>query len=144
MKPNLLPAGTAAERLQRAVFQGMSMSRYHGSDGLSQPETDVISRAVAGALEPTLTWRQQEIVKLICQGLSNKEVGRRLSLSEGTVKIHLHNIYVRIGLRNRTALTAFALREMGFGSANLVLACVVANEIMAIAATLIVRVFALV
>jgi len=116
MKPNLLPAGTAGRKAPTYIFQGMSMSRYHGSDALSQPETDVISRAVAGPLEPILTSRQQEIVKLICQGFSNKEVGRRLSL----------------------------LREMGFGSANLVLACVVANEIMAIAATLIVRVFALV
>jgi two-component system nitrate/nitrite response regulator NarL len=46
---------------------------------------------------------------LVSIGLSNKEVGRRLNLSEGTVKIHLHNIYQKVGVANRTALTALAI-----------------------------------
>jgi two-component system, NarL family, nitrate/nitrite response regulator NarL len=62
-----------------------------------------------------LTSRQIEIAILISQGLSNKEVSRQLNLAEGTVKLHLHNIYTRIGLRNRTALTMFALRNMRYG-----------------------------
>jgi DNA-binding NarL/FixJ family response regulator len=59
-----------------------------------------------------LTSRQVEIAMLISQGLSNREVSRQLNLSEGTVKLHLHNIYRKLGLRNRTALTVFALRQM--------------------------------
>ena len=39
-----------------------------------------------------LTARQQEIVALICRGLSNKEIARELRLSEGTAKMHVHNI----------------------------------------------------
>jgi two-component system, NarL family, nitrate/nitrite response regulator NarL len=62
-----------------------------------------------------LTSRQIEIAILISQGLSNKEVSRQLNLAEGTVKLHLHNIYTRIGFRNRTALTMFALRNMRYG-----------------------------
>jgi DNA-binding NarL/FixJ family response regulator len=54
-----------------------------------------------------LTARQQEVMLLVAQGLSNKEIARRLNISEGTVKIHLHTIYHHLGLRNRTALTAF-------------------------------------
>jgi len=54
-----------------------------------------------------LTARQQEVILLVAQGLSNKEIARRLNISEGTVKIHLHTIYHHLGLRNRTALTAF-------------------------------------
>jgi DNA-binding CsgD family transcriptional regulator len=56
-----------------------------------------------------LTPREREIANLVCHGLSNKEVGRRLDLREGTVKIHLHNIYKKIGVSNRTALTRWGL-----------------------------------
>ncbi|MFL5084896.1 MAG: response regulator transcription factor [Xanthobacteraceae bacterium] len=52
----------------------------------------------------SLTARQREIVMLAANGLSNKEIARRLGLSEGTVKLHLHNIYTQLGIRNRTAL----------------------------------------
>ena len=41
----------------------------------------------------SLTSREREIVLTLAEGLSNKDVGRKLSLSEGTVKVHLHNIY---------------------------------------------------
>jgi two-component system, NarL family, nitrate/nitrite response regulator NarL len=58
----------------------------------------------------SLTSREREIVLLLALGgLSNKEVGRRLNLSEGTVKVHLHNIYSKLGVKNRTALAVLAL-----------------------------------
>jgi two-component system nitrate/nitrite response regulator NarL len=46
-------------------------------------------------------------VLLVAQGLSNKEIARRLNITDGTVKTHLHNIYHHLGIRNRTALSAF-------------------------------------
>jgi RNA polymerase sigma factor (sigma-70 family) len=52
----------------------------------------------------SLTARQREIVILVANALSNKEIARRLGLSEGTVKVHLHSIYRQLGIRNRTAL----------------------------------------
>ena len=55
-----------------------------------------------------LTARERQIMDLVCEGQSNKEVGRKLDLSEGTVKVHLHHIYQKLAIRNRTALTAFA------------------------------------
>jgi DNA-binding NarL/FixJ family response regulator len=64
-----------------------------------------------------LTKRQLEITTLVSAGLSNKDVGRRLNLAEGTVKIHLHNIYDRLGVANRTALAVMARRE-GTGRAT--------------------------
>ena len=57
----------------------------------------------------SLTSREQEIVRILASGgLSNKDVGRRLNLSEGTVKVHLHNIYSKLGVKNRTALVVLA------------------------------------
>src|SRR6516162_5537013 len=57
-----------------------------------------------------LTLRESEIIGLVCHGLSNKGIARRLDLQEGTVKVHLHNIYTKIGVPNRTALAAWRLR----------------------------------
>ena len=59
----------------------------------------------------SLTSREKEIVFALAEGLSNKDVGRKLNLSEGTVKVHLHNIYSKLGVKNRTALAVLALTE---------------------------------
>jgi len=56
-----------------------------------------------------LTTREHEIMLLVSRGLSNKEAGRELDLSGGTVKIHLHNIYQKVSVANRTALAAMAI-----------------------------------
>jgi DNA-binding NarL/FixJ family response regulator len=54
--------------------------------------------------ECVLTAREYEIARLIAQGLSNKHIARALAISEGTVKIHLHNMYEKLGSVNRTSL----------------------------------------
>ncbi len=55
----------------------------------------------AGA--PQLTLRQWEILRLVAAGLTNGQIGRRLSVSEATVRKHLENTYARLGVTNRTA-----------------------------------------
>jgi DNA-binding NarL/FixJ family response regulator len=55
-----------------------------------------------------LTDRERQITHLVSKGLSNKEVGRRLNLSDGTIKVHLHNIYQKLAINNRTALAVWA------------------------------------
>jgi two-component system, NarL family, nitrate/nitrite response regulator NarL len=56
----------------------------------------------------SLTSRERQIVLMVAEGLTNKDVGRRLNLSEGTVKVHLHNIYTKLGINKRTALVPIA------------------------------------
>jgi two-component system, NarL family, nitrate/nitrite response regulator NarL len=58
-----------------------------------------------------LTDRERQIAKLVSSGLSNKEVGRQLNLSAGTIKVHLHNIYQKLEINNRTTLTALAVSD---------------------------------
>ena len=53
-----------------------------------------------------LTAREREIVRLVSSGLSNKLVARRLGVREGTVKIHLHNVYRKLRIPNRMTLIA--------------------------------------
>jgi len=57
-----------------------------------------------------LTGRQMEIVALVGQGMSNKEIARRLSVSLHTVKNHIHNLLERLGLRSRVEVALFARR----------------------------------
>jgi two-component system, NarL family, response regulator len=57
-----------------------------------------------------LTTRESEIVRYVAMGLRNAEVARKLSISEGTVKIHLNNIFSKLNIRDRVELTLYALR----------------------------------
>jgi ATP/maltotriose-dependent transcriptional regulator MalT len=51
--------------------------------------------------DPVLTRREREVLDLIGQGLSNKEIGTHLSLSVATVKHHVHKIFEKLGLARR-------------------------------------------
>ena len=65
----------------------------------------------AGLPEP-LTDREQEILQLLAQGLSNREIARRLFLAEGTVKNYVTAILGKLGVRDRTQ-AALRARELG-------------------------------
>ena len=55
-----------------------------------------------------LTIRERQIVLALSEGATNREIGRRLRLAEGTVKVHLHHIYRKLGIPNRTTLAVLA------------------------------------
>ena len=61
--------------------------------------------------QSTLTRREHEIVACVTQALSNKEIGRQLKVTEGTVKMHLHAIFAKLGIPNRTKLALMALQN---------------------------------
>ena len=63
----------------------------------------------AGTAETALTHRERQIVRLVSEGLSNKHIGRRLNVTDGTIKVHLHNIFQKLQVSNRTALAAVYL-----------------------------------
>jgi two-component system, NarL family, nitrate/nitrite response regulator NarL len=72
-------------------------------------EREIGQQAESKRLVEMLTPRERQVVASLCKGLSNKQIARQLNLTEGTVKIHLHNIYDKLGVMNRTALTALAI-----------------------------------
>jgi DNA-binding CsgD family transcriptional regulator len=53
-----------------------------------------------------LSNRERQVTTLVCDGLSNKMIAQKLGVREGTVKIHLHNIYKKLGISSRNALAA--------------------------------------
>jgi DNA-binding NarL/FixJ family response regulator len=72
-------------------------------------EREMGRRVESKRLVERLTTRERQVVVSLCEGNSNKQIARQLSLTEGTVKIHLHNIYGKLGVTNRTALTALVI-----------------------------------
>ena len=51
-----------------------------------------------------LSHRQCRVALLVARGLTNKQVARELGLREGTVKVHLHSIFVKLGVKSRNDL----------------------------------------
>jgi DNA-binding NarL/FixJ family response regulator len=62
-------------------------------------------------LAGTLTARELAIAGLVAQGLRNKQIGAQLAITEGTVKLHLHSVYQKLGVTSRVEL-ANRLREI--------------------------------
>jgi DNA-binding NarL/FixJ family response regulator len=74
------------------------------------------ARGSAGGAGPSpedtvLTRRESEILQLVANGLSNKEIANELTITEGTVKNHVHNALEKLHLTNRVQAAAYAVRQ---------------------------------
>jgi len=65
-----------------------------------------------GGPQPTLSAREEEVLRLVADGLANKQIARRLSIAERTVKAHLTNIFARIGVTDRTQAALWAQQHL--------------------------------
>jgi DNA-binding NarL/FixJ family response regulator len=61
------------------------------------------------ALNPNLSFREKQVVSLVCQAKMNKEIAYELHLTEGTIKEYLNRIFRKLGVSNRTELAVWAL-----------------------------------
>ena len=65
-----------------------------------------------GAPSEILTGREREVLILVEAGLNNRQIARKLDISERTVKSHLHNIFQRLGVTHRTEAALWAQRNL--------------------------------
>jgi len=102
-----VPVDGSAEYLDRLLtaFQTGFASRQKANEGA--PPTGPTHQRKAALVE-SLSDRELEVLQLIAEGLTNKEIAARLYLSPGTVKVHAHNIYGKLGVSGRTQAVAKA------------------------------------
>jgi len=85
------------------------------ADGTAPFDPRATAALIAGRNQPSpaasLTRREREVVALVAEGLSNKQIGRRLGICEKTVKTHLTNTFHQIGVASRTEAALWAHRE---------------------------------
>ena len=91
----------------RQVADGQRLLPLLPSDGAAPREQRNL--AITENVLTVLTERERQIMLLVSEGLSNKEIGRRLNIADGTIKVHLHHIYQKLEISNRTVLAALAI-----------------------------------
>lgn len=89
----------------------------NGSTGMPNAVNVVVTTGFAApkALPPQLTERQESVLRCLCQGDPNKVIGRKLGMTETTVKVHVREIMRKLGVANRTQV-ALAVGPNGNGS----------------------------
>jgi LuxR family maltose regulon positive regulatory protein len=102
----------AAERGIVPGYAGRLLSSLPQSDRAKRDQIEVpTSHPQLPMVEP-LSEREIEVLQLIAEGYTNKEIGQMLYLALGTIKVHAHNIYGKLGVSGRTQAVAKA-RELG-------------------------------
>lgn len=94
--------------LKKAIF-----SVYEGESYIEPSLTPILKNKIIErkAANEVLTKREVEVLKLLAEGLFNKEIAYSLSISEKTVKNHVSNIFRKIGVADRTQAAVYAIRN---------------------------------
>jgi NarL family two-component system response regulator LiaR len=97
---------TQAEALCQAIKAAAA-----GQVQLTPKAVERLMQAVSAPESPeTLTERETEVLKLLAQGQSNKQIARRLNNTEQTIKSHVSRILSKLGVHSRTQATLYAIR----------------------------------
>lgn len=98
----------SAEELAEAI-----RAAHRGELTVAPEASQVVIEAMTAPAAPgrDLTDREDEVLALLVQGLSNNEIGERLGVSPHTVKNHLRSIYSKLGVTSRTAATTLAIKH---------------------------------
>jgi DNA-binding NarL/FixJ family response regulator len=111
-----IPKSAAPAVIFTAIGLVLAGGIYVPPDLVHAPEpSDSDSLAPPDSTSETLTARQKEVLRLIAQGRSNKQIARDLAVSENTVKVHVAAILRTLGASNRTEAVMLA-RGRGFDS----------------------------
>lgn len=87
------------------IFRGIELSPVEQPQSWSDFSTENSSSM-------SLTPRQQQVLNLICRGLSNRDIASKLNLTEGTVKLHNTGIFKSLGVKNRTEAALHGARHL--------------------------------
>jgi DNA-binding NarL/FixJ family response regulator len=104
------PAEEIVEAI-RAVHQGQALFRSSGAARILARLATAVPAIPANTLaRDQLTSRESEVLRLIAEGLSNRQIAEQLVISEATVKTHVNNIFGKLGFQDRSQAVAYAFR----------------------------------
>lgn len=111
--------GYLLKKLEPEVLFEMLQGAFRGDAPISHSTATKLLQEFAKRARPkpkqiaeeSLTTREEEVLKLLSKGLTNKEIANHLKLTENTVKSHLKNILSRLHLENRVQAAIFALQR---------------------------------
>jgi DNA-binding NarL/FixJ family response regulator len=116
-----LRAGAAGWLSKDADAEAIGRALRSAADGHSTIDAAALAKLVATGPAPAaatsdpvpdgLTPREAEVLSLIAQGLSNREIARRLVVGEATVKTHVNHLFAKAGLRDRAQAVTYAYRH---------------------------------
>ena len=95
----------------RQTYAGHSLLSPAIASKLVTEFAAISKRADERALRPSLTDRELQVLQLAADGLTNRQIGRRLTISENTVKNHIRNILEKLHLHSRMEAVLYAVRE---------------------------------
>ena len=109
-------AGAISYLLKDVQSDKLAETIREAKQGRSTIDSAAAQALVASTDEGTpvsedLTQREREILVLLTEGKTNKEIAKQLSLSDGTVRFHVSNILSKMGVSNRTEAVSFALQQ---------------------------------
>ena len=98
---------TSHEELALAIRRVAGGGHYFGAEVVGA----LVDRSRRERDQPAFTDRERDVLRLLVDGLANREIGERLFLSPDTVKTHLGNIYRKLGVEGRTQAVVIALQK---------------------------------
>lgn len=112
--PKALPVDAIADAL-RTVLDGSIFVPPSLADVGRPGEPVPVTPEPTGSAAVSLTPRQRDVLDLLMQGKSNKEIARALTLGEGTIKVHMAALFRTLGVQNRSAAAVIGERLRGAG-----------------------------
>lgn len=102
---------SGSSELKKAIISVMKGENYIQPNLISLLNSKMIERDIDRKKINLLTKREVEVLKLIAEGYSNKEIGEKLSICERTVKNHISSIFKKIDVADRTQAAIFSIRN---------------------------------
>ena len=106
-----LRAGASGYVLKSAAHEDLVAACRASSRGVAALVREHLQQGREALLPDPLSARESEVVKLIAEGMTSREIGALLSISDKTVERHRANVLEKLGLRDRVALTRYAIRR---------------------------------
>jgi two-component system NarL family response regulator len=106
-----LEAGAMTYLLKDMLGESMTKVIREVADGKRPIPSEVAQRLTHRMLQPTLTAREIEVLRLIARGLRNKEIAADLRISEETAQGHVKSIFSKLSVHDRTEAVALGIRR---------------------------------